>query len=103
MPKSVKMHGKDCKRIGKGHTCSCCGAADNGVDWFVYRAGWCDVDGIYMARLCGDKHGEGCLSEVPPAKSEKNEVAQMLCDLMPGEEDDGVQSMLEDYDYIHGE
>lgn len=47
IPKSVeRTNGKQCIRLGKGHTCSCCGATDNGEDWFVFRAGWCDSDGI---------------------------------------------------------
>lgn len=100
MKETKGANGKPCKRLGRGHDCSCCGSTDNGEDFFVFRAGWCDSDGVYYPRLCGDGNGYGCIYEVVPAESHKNEAAQMLLDLMPGEADDGVVTMLEDMDYL---
>lgn len=100
MKETKGANGKTCGRLGTGHECSCCGARDNGEDFFVFRAGWCDDDGVYYSKLCGDGRGYGCIYEVEPADSAKNEAAQLFIDMMPGEEDDGVPAMLEDFDSL---
>ena len=106
-------NGKPCGRVGG--TCSCCGAGDGEAGsldankrvrsfaWYVYRAGWTDSDGIYYARLCGDEFGAGCITEVRPAEGPRGrdglragERARLLRELMPGEEDDGVVTEMED-------
>jgi len=95
-------NGKPCAEV-KG-SCSCCGAEshpDRGQGaWYMYRAGWCDSDGVYMARLCGDFYGSGCISEVSPGESERAQErtlrAKIMLDMMPEEADDGIQTEMED-------
>lgn len=96
----IGADGRRHQRLGEGHDCSCCGSRDNGEDWFVFKAGWCDSDGVYYAKLCGDFEGRGCIYEVDYPKSFKNEAAKVLQDMMPGEFADGVPSMLDELDYL---
>lgn len=111
----IGANGKPCVRVGG--SCSCCAVRDHeagepdvngevsGRSWFVYRAGWSDGED-YFARLCGDEFGVGCISEIAPAKPVEdhvtdgltsNEAASILRELMPGEEDDGVVTEMEDF------
>lgn len=98
----IGANGAKCFRIGKGHDCSCCGALDNGEDWFVFQAAWCDDDGVYYPRLCGDLDGRGCVYEVESADSMKNELLEELKAMMPNEVNDGIVSEMEDYDFMFG-
>lgn len=84
-----------------GGMCRCCGSGSNpapdwrGDPWYVYRAGICDTDGVYYSMLC-----EGCLEEVrfehsQRPKTERDEVAKQITDLL-GDDIDGAQSMMDD-------
>lgn len=96
----VGADGRKHQRMGEGHDCSCCGTVDNGDDYFVFRAGWCDSDGVYYGKLCSDLEGNGCLHSVDCPNSLKNDAARMLNEMMPGELCDGVPGMLEDFEFI---
>lgn len=102
----IGANGKKCESVGG--SCSCCGGSAykagekdcNGrittEDWYVFRAGWCDSDGVFFSRLCGDKDGIGCITEVKPAHNKANMFAQAMMDIMPGEVDDAIVSEMED-------
>jgi len=97
----IGANGKKCFRVTG--SCTCCGCDGHEYEpgkpyrWLIWRAGWCDDDGTYYARLCGSPNERaGCIYEVKPAKSERNRKAQILRALMPSEEDDGVVTMMED-------
>lgn len=81
--------------------CGCCGSGPNATPdyradpWYVYRAGFCDADGVYYSMLC-----EGCLEElreenVKRVKTTRDEAAQAITDLL-GDDLDGAQAMMED-------
>lgn len=89
-------------------SCSCCGASPSDksdFEWFVYKAGLVDVDGIYFSYLCGDKDGNGCLSDIYKDQfkdsnlnsimNRRQEVADTMKEIMPDDED-GVWSMMQD-------
>lgn len=99
-PKVKGADGRWHRRMGEGHDCSCCGARDNGEDFFVFEAGFCDSDGVYYAKLCGDYDGYGCIYAVDYEDSEKNELVSMLKDMMPNEICDGVPGFLDDLGYL---
>ena len=96
---SVKALGKVLPTVAG--SCSCCGANPRakglakGFDWYVYEARVVDVDGIYMARLCGDEHGRGCLSDTDLAREGEHEDAKIIADLL-GDETDAAQTWIED-------
>jgi len=96
---SVKALGKVLPTVAG--SCSCCGANPRakglakGFDWYVYEARVVDVDGIYMARLCGDEHGTGCLSDTDLAQEGEHEDAKIIAELL-GDETDAAQTWIED-------
>ncbi len=84
-----------------GGMCSCCGSGPNATPdwrdepWYVFRAGFCDSDGIYLSMLC-----EGCLEELEfdykqRPKTLRDEMAEAVNELL-GDDIDGAQSMMED-------
>ena len=86
-----------------GGMCNCCGAGpDPAPDWrgdplYVYKAGFCDSDGVYYSMLC-----EGCLEEIREQKSrrpetERDEVARQITELM-GDDLDGAQAFIDNLD-----
>ena len=92
-------NGKQCEHVGG--SCSCCGAqdtTDKGGDWYVYRAGFCDTDGVFYPRLCGSVDGLGCISDVKPAPADhpRQVQADLLIEMMPDEIDDNVATEMED-------
>ena len=89
-------------------SCSCCGASprskDDGkpcqgpggpYDWYVYETRLVDSDGIYMARLCGDVDGDGCLSDVERSRPGRHEREKVIAGLL-GDDTDGAQALIED-------
>lgn len=84
--------------------CSICGGEGRGDEWFVFRAGLVDVDGIYYARACGDSRGAGgCLESLKdeqkvlgPEAQEQQMKASILLDMMPEEADDFIVTELND-------
>jgi hypothetical protein len=94
--------------LAPGGSCSCCGAAarvgDEDEDdwWLVFKAGFCDDDGVFMSRLCGGPDGSGCLVELrrDAARREptrRDEAASVVSDLL-GDDMDGAESMMDDFD-----
>ena len=85
-----------------GGMCNCCGGGPN-VDpdwrdepWYIYRAGICDADGIYMSMLC-----EGCLEDIREEnakrpRTQRDEIAREVTELL-GDDLDGAQSMMDDF------
>ena len=105
-PKSTKPT----KPTPVGGSCSVCGGGATS-DYFIFRAGIVDGDGEFFSRACGDAYGNGgCLSSLQEEQkklqegkyeghdfgAKKRQAAGILLDLMPGEEDDGVVTMMED-------
>jgi hypothetical protein len=93
-----------------GGMCSCCGGRPVKIgdtdqfgrvkdyEWYIYRAGVLDCDGIPMAYLCGDSDGQGCLSDVladAERHGERAEGAAILAELS-GDDMDGWQADCED-------
>jgi hypothetical protein len=87
--------------IRPGGMCGCCGGGpisepDWRADpWYVYRAGFCDRDGVYYGMLC-----EGCLEEIRAEnarrpETERDEIARELTELL-GDDMDGAQVMMDD-------
>ncbi len=96
---------EDGKEILPGGMCGCCGSGpDPEVDWraepwYVYKAGFCDGDGIYYSMLC-----EGCLEDVRLENEkrarkglliERDEQAREITELL-GDDLDGAQSTMDD-------
>ena len=88
--------------IQAGGMCSCCGSGPNPYPdwrdepWYVYRAGLCDVDGVFYSMLC-----EGCLEDIRAENadrptSQRDEIARVVSDLL-GDDLDGAQSMMDDF------
>jgi hypothetical protein len=94
--------------LSPGGMCSCCGAVprvDGAFDWWlVFKASFCDADGVFMAMLCGGPGGVGCLPELR-AESDgrkptfRDEAASVIADLL-GDDLDGAQAMFEDAEYL---
>ena len=114
----VQVEGKTFKALEGHFDCSCCGGTAHykgdpaqpvpglkdtyDYAWYVFRAGLSDSDGEYYARLCGDEQGlGGCLEAVAAQQDEVprdiQEAIAIARELMPGEEDDGVISTIQDY------
>jgi hypothetical protein len=81
--------------------CNCCGGGPNtdpdwrGDPWYVFRAGFCDSDGVYFSQLC-----EGCLEEIRDENErrpqpERDEIAREITELL-GDDTDGAQTMMDD-------
>ena len=99
------------KRRAVAGSCSCCGARPvakgsgkwnpwgegppRDFDWYVYETRLVDSDGIYMAQLCGDVDGDGCLSDVDRAAPNEHAGQRVIADLL-GDDTDGAQAMIED-------
>jgi hypothetical protein len=91
-------NGKDCEPTTG--MCSCCGfgsqsdplePSEEGL--YLFKAGWCDEDGVFYSRLCGDLWGYGCIYDVEPRKDSWKE--DTLMDLL-GDDLDGMETMMED-------
>jgi len=87
--------------IRPGGMCNCCGGGPNVEPdwrfepWYVFRAGFCDSDGVYYAALC-----EGCLEEIRDEnerrpQTERDEIAREITELL-GDDTDGAQTMMDD-------
>ena len=84
-----------------GGMCGCCGSGPNAnpdwrhEPWYVYKAGFCDTDGVYYSQLC-----EGCLEDIRHENSkrpqtERDDVARTISELM-GDDIDGAQVFMDD-------
>jgi len=84
-----------------GGMCGCCGSGpDPSPDWradpwYVFKAGFCDADGVYYSMLC-----EGCLEDIREAnrrrpETERDQIAREVTDLL-GDDIDGAQTMMDD-------
>lgn len=84
-----------------GGMCGCCGSGPNiapdwrGDPWYIYRAGFCDSDGVYYSMLC-----EGCLEDIRESnakrrESTRDEIAREVTELL-GDDLDGAQSFMDD-------
>jgi hypothetical protein len=94
--------------LSPGGQCACCGASprvDGPFDWWlVFRAGFCDPDGVFMAMLCGGPGGVGCLPELRADAAMRkptfrDEAATIISDLL-GDDLDGARAMFEDADFL---
>ena len=91
-----------------GGMCSCCGAGPR-IDaeddwWLVFKAGFCDSDGVFMSMLCAGPDGSGCLEDIRADSdrrepSFRDEAAALIADLL-GDDLDGAQAMFEDADSL---
>lgn len=92
---------EDGGEIRPGGMCGCCGGGPNVSPdwspdpWYIYRAGFCDGDGVYYSMLC-----EGCLEEIREEnkhrrETERDEIARQVTALL-GDDLDGAQSMMDD-------
>ncbi len=93
---------EDDGREKPGGMCGCCGGGPDvspswrSEPWYVYRAGFCDSDGVYFSMLC-----EGCLEEIQDAnahrpQTERDEIAREITKLL-GDDLDGAQTMMDDF------
>jgi len=87
--------------IRAGGMCACCGSGpDVAPDWrdepwYVFRAGFCDSDGVYYSQLC-----EGCLEEIRVEndrrpQTERDEIAREITELLD-DDIDGAQTTMDD-------
>jgi hypothetical protein len=92
---------RDGNMIRAGGMCGCCGGGPDvepswrGDPWYVYKAGFCDRDGVYYSMLC-----EGCLEELRAdnagrPETERDKIARELTELL-GDDIDGAQVMMDD-------
>jgi hypothetical protein len=92
---------EDGNKVLPGGMCGCCGSGPDvepswrGDPWYVYKAGFCDSDGVYFSMLC-----EGCLEELRAEnagrpQTERDEIARELTELL-GSDIDGAQAMMDD-------
>lgn len=92
---------EDGNSIRPGGQCGCCGSGPNvspdwrDEPWYVFRAGFCDSDGVYYSMLC-----EGCLEEIRAEndrrpQTERDEIAHEITELL-GDDIDGAQTMMDD-------
>jgi hypothetical protein len=92
---------EDGNTIRPGGMCGCCGGGpDVEPDWredpwYVYKAGFCDSDGVYYSMLC-----EGCLEDLRAEnagrpQTERDEIAREVTELL-GDDIDGAQVTLDD-------
>jgi len=100
--KVTGANGKECEQTTG--MCACCGLSagssgkktDYGVTWYVFKAGWCDSDGVYYPRLCGGIEDGicigGCIQEVVPREPKGEDIITELL----GDDLDGAQAMAED-------
>ena len=90
-------NGQECP----GGMCGCCGCGPDATPtwrddpWYIYRAGFCDGDGVYYTMLC-----EGCLVDIRAEnarrpKTERDEIARLVTELL-GDDVDGAESFMED-------
>ncbi len=88
-------------QLHAGGMCRCCGSGPNiqpdyqHEPWFIYKANLCDADGVFYAMACQD-----CLEEIRLAnnmrpKTDRDEMAEIISELMD-DDLDGSQSMMDD-------
>jgi len=87
--------------IRPGGMCGCCGGGpDAEPDWqadprYIYRAGICDSDGVYYSMLCEDCLEEVRASNARRVRTQRDEVADDITDLL-GDDIDGAQTFMDD-------
>ena len=100
-PLTITIDGKTYQQTSG--MCSCCGHGasmensgnnhneDNYLDNFwLFKAGYCDSDGIYMARLCANLAiQEGCLYDIDPKEASKDiqDMANLANSLLADDND----------------
>ncbi|MCA9068059.1 MAG: hypothetical protein KDA84_04015 [Planctomycetaceae bacterium] len=89
-------------QLHPGGACRCCGCGPNArPDYqheprYIYKANLCDADGVFYAMACED-----CLEEIRLAnrlrpKTDRDEMAEIIGEMMD-EDLDGSQSMMDDF------